>query len=510
MAAGTGAGEYHERTKHSPRSVRADSHRLDFENKPRPFKLYKDRPTEPLADAIRPPMQPALSAIAEPGPAPEQGGPVDLGAVTNLLYLAAGITKRIQRGDRDLLFRAAACTGALYHIDLYLVTGDLDALPAGVYHFDPRRCSLDVLRTGDYRAALAAASGSDPRIEHAPVSVVATSTWWRNAWKYRARTYRHAFWDSGTVLANLLATAATLDLPATVRLGFQDEAVAALLGLDISQEAPLEIVPIGSGDRAPPAPDVSKLEPETVPLSDEVVEYPLIEGAYRGSMLADAGAVRSWRDRALDGAIRSRGPGDSEHVPVTPVGPEQASKVPLYRTIRRRGSCREYTRDDLNARKVATVLDRATRGVTTDVTGAASGGLRFNDIYCLINGLEGVPAGVYQYHPGQNTLEQLRDGECRQEAGHLALDQPLGANAAVNCYFMTDLDAVVDRLGDRGYRAAQLEAAITAGRLYLGAYAHRDLGATGLTFYDDTVTEFLSPWAADRTPTFLWTLGRPA
>jgi len=75
---------------------------------------------------------------------------------------------------------------------------------------------------------------------------------------------------------------------------------------------------------------------------------------------------------------------------------------------------------------------------------------------------------------------------------------------------MTDLDAVVDRLGDRGYRAAQLEAAITAGRLYLGAYAHRDLGATGLTFYDDTVTEFLSPWAADRTPTFLWTLGRPA
>jgi hypothetical protein len=176
MAAGTGAGEYHERTKHSPRSVRADSHRLDFENKPRPFKLYKDRPTRPLADSIRPPMQPALSAIADPGPALEQGGPVDLEAVTNLLYLAAGITKRVQRGDRDLLFRAAACTGALYHIDLYLVTGDLDRLPAGIYHFDPGGCSLDVLRTGDYRAALAGASGSDPRIEDAPVSVVATST----------------------------------------------------------------------------------------------------------------------------------------------------------------------------------------------------------------------------------------------------------------------------------------------------------------------------------------------
>ncbi|MFB6360681.1 MAG: SagB family peptide dehydrogenase [Halobacteriales archaeon] len=510
MAAGIGADEYHERTKHSPRSVRADSHRLDFENKPRPFKLYRDRRTEPVAESIRPPMQPALSAIAEPGPEPEQAGAVDLEAVTNLLYLAAGITKRIQRGDRDLLFRAAACTGALYHIDLYLVTSDLDGLPAGVYHFDPRSCALDVIRTGDFRAALATAGGSDPRIEAAPVSMVATSTWWRNAWKYRARTYRHAFWDSGTVLANLLGTAGALDLPATVRLGFVDEVVAALLGLDIGQEAPLEIVPIGAGDPAPLAPDVPALDPETVPLSDEVVEYPLIEQGYRGSMLAEEAAVRTWRERAPDGAIRSREPAEGERISAAPVGPAAASKVPLYRTIRRRGSCREYARDDLNARKVATILDRATRGVATDVTGAGTGGLRFNDIYCLINGLEGVPAGVYQYHPQHDTLEQLRAGACRQEAGHLALDQPLGANAALNCYFMTDLAAVVDRLGDRGYRAAQLEAAVTAGRLYLGAYAHRDLGATGLTFYDDDVTEFLSPWAADRTPTFLWTLGRPA
>jgi len=38
-------------------------------------------------------------------------------------------------------------------------------------------------------------------------------------------------------------------------------------------------------------------------------------------------------------------------------------------------------------------------------------------------------------------------------------------------------------LGARGDRAAQLEAGIVAGRIYLGAYANR-YGATGLTFYD--------------------------
>ena len=127
-----------------------------------------------------------------------------------------------------------------------------------------------------------------------------------------------------------------------------------------------------------------------------------------------------------------------------------------------------------------------------------------------MNGIGGVEPGVYRYHPADVALERLAAGDCREAAGHLALDQPLGADAALNVYFMTDLEAVVDRLGDRGYRAAQLEAAICAGRCYVGTYAHRDLGATGLTFYDDAVTEFLSPRAAGRTPTFLWTLGRPA
>ena len=86
----------------------------------------------------------------------------------------------------------------------------------------------------------------------------------------------------------------------------------------------------------------------------------------------------------------------------------------------------------------------------------------------------------------------------------------MGADAAVCAYFMTDIEAVTDALGDRGYRLAQFESSLTAGRLYLATYAHRDLGGTGLTFFNDEVTEFFSPRAAGQTPTFLYTLGRPA
>ena len=50
-------------------------------------------------------------------------------------------------------------------------------------------------------------------------------------------------------------------------------------------------------------------------------------------------------------------------------------------------------------------------------------------------------------------------------------------------------------LGSRGYRAAQLEAGIAAGRLALAAFA-LGYGATGLTFYDEAVSQHFGTQAA--------------
>jgi hypothetical protein len=72
---------------------------------------------------------------------------------------------------------------------------------------------------------------------------------------------------------------------------------------------------------------------------------------------------------------------------------------------------------------------------------------------------------------------------------------------------MTDLETVLQRFGNRGYRAAQLEASILGGKFYLASYA-QNLGATGLTFYDDAVTEFFSPHAKDKSVMFMVVLGK--
>ncbi|MDX1535087.1 MAG: SagB family peptide dehydrogenase, partial [Thermoplasmata archaeon] len=195
------AKDYHEQTKHSPASIRTGLHALDWANKPHPFKVYLDRPSTALPTHFDPPGMGTLESISSNG----QGGELDLTLLAQALYFAAGITKKAQTPDGGTLhFRAAACAGALYPIEVYVVCGELNGLPAGVYHFGPRAFALTRLREGDFRRYLVESAGL-PNGE-SPATLVLTGLFWRSAWKYRARSYRYSFWDTGTILANLLAT----------------------------------------------------------------------------------------------------------------------------------------------------------------------------------------------------------------------------------------------------------------------------------------------------------------
>lgn len=508
MDEGVSAVEYHERTKLPP----ADGgSRPDPANRPRDHKRYVDVPTRSLSATLRPPQVPTLATVGDdpPSPAEPSTRPTpDLETFTALCYYAAGVTNVVENETGPFRFRAASCTGALYHVDLYPVVGEDGPVPAGVYHFDPVTCSLEVLREGDFRGVLAGATGGHDRVADAPVTFVAASEWWRNAWKYRARTYRHAFWDSGTILANLVGVATALDLPSEIVLGFADRPVAELLGVDPGQEAPLELVPVGAGSPVPDPQPVDAVSFETEPLSPDPKQFPLIRQAALGSSLPDGEAARAWRERPIPASV-TRSPGDGERISLDPVDDAAANKTPLPAAIRRRRSCREFSPESLNFRKVSTILDRAVRRPPVDVFGAERA-LQLTDCYLVVNAVEELTPGTYQYHPDAGELELLEVGEYREAETRLVLGQDWGGEAAVGAYFMADLDAVVEALGDRGYRAAQLEAALAGGRLYLATYAHRDLAGLGLTFRDDDVTEFFSPRAANQTPMFHYVFGRPA
>ncbi|HSE98726.1 MAG TPA: hypothetical protein VLD57_10730, partial [Blastocatellia bacterium] len=102
----------------------------------------------------------------------------------------------------------------------------------------------------------------------------------------------------------------------------------------------------------------------------------------------------------------------------------------------------------------------------------------------------------------------IKAGDFSERAAYLTLEQPLGGDASVTVFFMADLKRLLAEFGNRAYRAVQMEAGIIGGKLYIGAYA-LGRGATGLTFYDDDVTEFFSQHAEGKSCIFVTSIGVP-
>jgi SagB-type dehydrogenase family enzyme len=500
------AWQYHDGTKHSDWSIRNHPHFLDWANRPLPFKIYPKIEPLPLPRDMPQTGVAALSAISETVPSLRADSVPGVQDLARLFYFSAGITKQRAFPGGEIYFRAAACTGALYEIELYLVTGDLAGLDSGVYHFNPADVSLRLLRKGDFRGNLAQATAMEPAVAHAPATIICTGTYWRNAWKYQARTYRHFGWDNGTLLANMLAVSVASGLPAEIVLGFVDAEVNSLLDLDTRREVSLCLVPIGRrSESLLPAPrEAPPLGLETIPLSQREVEYPAMLEMHNASSLESVEEVNQWRGKPPVLASSALA-GEAVLLPRLPE--EEQPKDTTEQVILHRGSTRTFDKvASITLAQLSTILDNATRGLPADFLGPP--GVQLNDLYLIVHSVQGLKPGAYFFGREQKILEPLKEGEFRAEAHHLGLEQELPADACVDIFFLADLKRILERYGNRGYRAVQLEAGAIGGRMYLAAYAQR-LGATGLTFFDDDVVHFFSPHAKGKSAIFLLAIGKP-
>jgi len=497
--------KYHDGTKHSYWSIRNNPHFLDWANRPLPFKIYpKIEPFSLPQDAPQTGVA-ALAAISAPVSWAGGDSVPDLQDLARILYFSAGITKQRKYPDGETFFRAAACTGALYEIELYVVTGDIKGLDAGVYHFNPADVSLRLLRKGDFRGNLAQATVMEPAVARAPATIVCTGIYWRNAWKYQARTYRHFGWDNGTLLANMLAVSAASGLPAEIVLGFVDAEMNLLLDLDMRHEVSLCLVPIGrtSESSLPPLREVAALGLETIPLSRREVEYPAMLAVHDASSLESQEEVAQWREKQPIFPSAAVG----EPVRLQRLPEEEQPQDTIEQVILRRGSTRTFDKAAfITLAQLSTIFDCATRGLPADFLEPP--GAQLNELYLIVHSVQGLKPGAYFLRRERNALELLKEGEFRAEACHLGLEQELPADACVDIFFLADLKRILEGYGNRGYRAVQLEAGAIGGRIYLAAYAQH-LGATGLTFFDDDVTNFFLPHAKDKSAILLLAIGKP-
>lgn len=163
--------------------------------------------------------------------------PLSLADVAQLLWAAQGVT------DRDG-GRTAPSAGALYPLELYLVAGDVDSLPAGLYHYEPRAHRLRPMAGGDLRKPLAQAAVGQAWVRRAPAVLVITGVYERTAAKYGRRASRYVPVEVGHAAQNVYLQAEARDLATVIVGAFDDNAVTQALDLP-ADHAPLALMPVG-------------------------------------------------------------------------------------------------------------------------------------------------------------------------------------------------------------------------------------------------------------------------
>ncbi len=157
---------------------------------------------------------------------------LSLEQLSQLLWAAQGITEK-RRG-----FRTAPSAGALYPMEVYLLT------PDGFYHYIPASHSLVIIDQKDLRHSLSEAALSQDSVAQAGADFVICAVYNRITVRYGERGIRYTHIEAGHIAQNIHLQAIALGLGSVPIGAFDDGAVKELLDLPEDCE-PLYITPVG-------------------------------------------------------------------------------------------------------------------------------------------------------------------------------------------------------------------------------------------------------------------------
>jgi SagB-type dehydrogenase family enzyme len=151
--------------------------------------------------------------------------------ISQLLWAAQGTTRKWGG-------RAAPSAGALYPLEIYLVTAD------GFFHYLPARHQLIRLSDQNLLKDLCHAALGQACTREAPAVIVMTAVHERTSGKYGQRAERYIAMEAGHAAQNILLQATALRLGAVPVGAFSDERVQKALGLP-GDHRPLYLIPAG-------------------------------------------------------------------------------------------------------------------------------------------------------------------------------------------------------------------------------------------------------------------------
>jgi len=493
---------FHQATKHTYHSVRANARYLDWRNQPDPFRTYEGAATILLPPDPGFPKTGTFAAMAAlevktklPAEDPYERGEtiqLDLTWLSRFLWhsMAVSAWKKVPGSGARYSLRVNPSSGNLHPTETYIALRSFTGMEDGLYHYRADRHAVELRSRGGWPQHLARAL-EIPWASESPLIVGLMSIFWREAWKYGDRAYRYCCHDLGHAMMSLLLSARALGLPGGAVAHFSDARLARALGLAESDEAPMAflIFPARNSAIAFSATEEQGVAGIPNELSAEEVRYDLLLGIHASTVLPDpAGPLPR-----VSSANRVKAGGRA-------LMHDASRDAPLGPTVRRRRSALDFDArtPPMERHELDQLLDFATRDWRADWRGnfggepaLGEGGSDLVTLYLYIHRVRDCEPGVYRWDRANGKLEQLHLANVQRVAAYLSLEQSLAGNSCFTISMIADLGEAARVFGNRGYRYAYFDAGAIGQRLYVGAEA---LGwnATGIgAFYDDDVHRYL-------------------
>jgi SagB-type dehydrogenase family enzyme len=167
-------------------------------------------------------------------------GSMTLDQVSRVVFAAQGIT-------RQGFYRTVPSAGALYPLEVFVLSGPVQGLDRGVYRYSPDDHELVPVASGDRRKDLARQSYGQMWVAQAQVVMVICAVYERVTGKYGQRGVRYTHIEAGCAAQNIALEGINLGLGSTVVGAFNDGGVAEVIEAG-EDEKPLIVMPVGLMD----------------------------------------------------------------------------------------------------------------------------------------------------------------------------------------------------------------------------------------------------------------------
>jgi SagB-type dehydrogenase family enzyme len=161
--------------------------------------------------------------------------------LSKILWAAQGITGKVKGTE----LRAVGSAGALHPIETYVVINRAGDLPHGLYHYNVRAHSLDLLIQDQFQTGLVNACMGQEFIGQAPVCFIWTGVFNRVSWRFAQRAYRYVYLECGQILQNATIACQAMDIGCCEIGAFYDDEINLLLGLEGTEETAICIMSAG-------------------------------------------------------------------------------------------------------------------------------------------------------------------------------------------------------------------------------------------------------------------------